>query len=173
MKKSILLLSFVCSGVFLGCSSDNSSENPINNENNKTFVVKGIDCPDGMTYVLTWELVSHRLHRASKGCLEGFSICGVYELWGRCEENEAIPDKAITYDTTTRVTTFVGQKISGENKLLLRFPKGLLTDPSFKRSDFEVFAFDEDYQFDIYTAKAGEYTPEITDTEIQVTVDLL
>lgn len=174
MKKLILLVCFSLIGFFYGCNSDNNSESNERKEMKESFKAKA-DCPEGMVWVVTEEILTHRLHRASKGCTSGFSICRVYQFWGRCEEEGAYSNVGLnpSYNSVTGMTTFVGQKIKGADKLLLRFPKELLTDPSFVPSDFQTFIFEENYRFDIYTAKAGKYIPEITNSEIQVTVDLL
>lgn len=162
---SALLVTFV----IFSCSDDsNVTESQV--QETKLSQRPYRPCPEGMEPGMEKELETHKFHRASKGCMSGFSICRTFKWVPGCVPTGK-QEVGIAGPESGMVTIYSIHK-EESNQLQLIFPIGLMQDSELINEDLSVFYVEDELMFEDFKVKTGAYPTIIKKYTIEVLIDL-
>jgi len=179
---------------FVACSSDDS--NTVNeekveqvnssSEDSSNTVFSYPDCHNRVAV----RYGTLKFHRPSTSCYSGFSMCTrhswVVECWddmfpdgGSVSQENLNPERYQVLSPRANSAVEQGgllvlvHEIPGQNQVLFQFSLNILESKDYTPGELDTFVIEEDgFPVVDYKLKKGTYVTEITDTALQVAVDI-
>lgn len=190
---SVLGMAFIATG-FVACSSDDSNTESkekveqvnSSSEDSSNTTFSSPDCNNRVAV----RYGTLKFHRPSTSCYSGFSMCTrhswVVECWddmypdgGSVSQENLNPERYLVISPSARSVVENGgllvlvHEIPGQNQVLFQFSLNILESKDYTPGELDTFVIEEDgFPVADYKLKKGTYVTEITDTALQVAVDI-
>lgn len=152
--------------------SDDANESMTQNQEINLSQKSNRPCPEVFEEGWERELETHRIHRASTGCLRGFSICRVFKIVRGCVPIGEQYNVISPVDPGNGTITVYSIPEVESNQIRLIFPKSMEKNSELINEDLSVFYVEDELLFVDFKVKTGAYPTIFKENTIEILIDL-